>query len=204
MINYIEADERIKIPNIGDLLKHDTIVHVNKFNEVAFRQFKEEFLAAHETGQEIIPIVIDSFGGGVYSVLAMADLIKSSDKKIATIAIGKAMSCGAILLTCGDEGLRFAAPTSTIMIHDVSMGTYGKMEEIKADAEEGERLNKLIFSMMEKNIGCKRNALLDILRTKYNSADWYLTPQQAKKLNIVNHVRVPKLVTKVTVSTELI
>lgn len=204
MIDYIEVDKRIKVPNTMDLLKQDIVVHVNKFNEVAVRQFKEEFLAAHETGQEIIPIIIDSFGGGVYSVLAMADLIKSSDKKIATIVMGKAMSCGAILLTCGDEGLRFAAPTSTIMIHDVSMGTYGKMEEIKADAGEGERLNKLVFAMMEKNIGAGRNTLLDILRKKFNSADWYLTPQQAKKLNIVNHVKVPKLVTKVTVTTELL
>lgn len=203
MIDYLEIDDRIKISNPSELLRHDIVVHVNKFNEAAVKQFKDEFLAAHETGQEIIPIVIDSFGGSVYSVLAMADLIKTSDKKIATIAMGKAMSCGAILLTCGHEGLRYASPTSTVMIHDVSMGTWGKMEEIKADTGEGERLNKLIFAMMEKNIGVKKGTLLDTLRSKHNSADWFMTPAQAKKLNIVNHVKVPKLVTKVTVKTEL-
>lgn len=204
MIDYVEIDERIRILNPAELLKTDIIVHVNKFNEASVRQFKDEFLAAHETGQEIIPIVIDSFGGAIYSLLAMIDLIKSSDKPIATITMGKAMSCGAVLLTCGDDGLRFASPTSTIMIHDVSMGTFGKMEEIKADAGEGERLNKLIFSMMEKNIGVKKDILLNILRTKHNSADWYLTPQQAKKLNIINHIKVPKLITRVTVTSELI
>ena len=204
MIDYVEIDNRIRVRSPADLLKCDRVVYVNKFNEAAVKQFKDEFMDAHETGQEIIPIVIDSFGGAVYSVLAMADIIKASEKKVATVAVGKAMSCGAILLTCGDEGLRFAAPTSTIMIHDVSMATWGKMEEIKSDTKEGERLNKLVFSMMEKNCSLKKGTLLDKLRRDYNSTDWFLTAQQAKKFNIINHIRVPKLITKVIVTSELI
>ena len=90
------------------------------------------------------------------------------------------------------------------MIHDVSMGTFGKMEEIKADAQEGERLNKLIFGMMESNCGLKKGTLLDKLRKDFNSTDWYLTPQQAKKLKIINHIKVPKLHTRVEVITELL
>jgi len=204
MIDYLTIDPRIRVRNGPDLLRCDRIILVNKFNEQAVKQFRDEFMDAHETGQKIIPIVIDSFGGSVYSVLAMADIIKSSDKTVATIAMGKAMSCGAILLTCGDEGFRFASPTSTIMIHDVSMGTWGKIEEIKADSKEGERLNKLIFALMEKNCGLPKDTLLNKLRKEHNSADWFLTPQQARKNNIVNHIKVPKLVTKVTVTTELI
>jgi ATP-dependent Clp protease protease subunit len=204
MIDYTEIDERIRIRNPLDLLKCDRVIYVNKFNEQSVKQFKDEFMDAHETGQEIIPIVIDSFGGAVYSALAMSDFINSTDKIVATIAMGKAMSAGAILLTCGHEGYRFASPTSTIMIHDVSMGTHGKMEEIKADAKEGERLNKLIFDIMEKNCGLEKGTLLDQLRKKHNSTDWFLTPQQAKKLNIINHIKIPKLITKVEVTTELI
>jgi len=203
MIDYVKIDSRIRIQSAAELLKCDKIVYVNKFNEAAVKQFREEFLAAHETEQEIIPIIIDSLGGEVYSVLAMADMIKASDRKIATVVIGKAMSCGAVLLTCGDEGMRYATPTSTIMIHDVSMMTWGKMEEIKSDAKEGERLNKLIFSMMEKNCGLEKGELLDKLRKDYNSADWFLTPQQAKKINIINHIKLPKLITEVTVKSEL-
>jgi ATP-dependent Clp protease protease subunit len=203
MIDYLEIDPRIKVSHGPDLLRSDRIVLVNKFNEQAVKQFRDEFMDAHETGQEIIPIIIDSFGGSVYSVLAMADIIKSSNKTVATIVMGKAMSCGAVLLTCGDEGYRFASPASTIMIHDVALGTYGKIEEIKADSKEGERLNKLIFALMEKNCGLQKDTLLNKLRKEHNSADWFLTPQQAKKNNIVNHIKVPKLVTKVIVTTEL-
>ena len=202
MIDYVEVDERIRIRNPADLLKCDKIVYVNKFSESSVKQFREEFMEAHETGQEIIPIFIDSFGGSAYAVLAMADLIKSSNKKVATIVVGKAMSCGAILLTCGDEGLRYAAPTSTIMIHDVSSMSWGKIEELKADIKESERLNKLVFSMMEKNCGLEKGTLLNKVRQEFNSADWFLTPQQAKKLNIVNHVKVPRMITKVIVKSE--
>jgi ATP-dependent Clp protease protease subunit len=204
MIDYLEIDPRIRVRNGPDLLRCDRVIHVNKFNELAVKQFKDEFMDAHETGQEIIPIVIDSFGGSVYAVLAMADFIKNSDKTIATIVVGKAMSAGAILLTCGHEGYRFASPASTIMIHDISMGVHGKIEEIKSDSKEGERLNKLVFSLMEKNCGLGKDALLSQLRKDHNSADWFLTPTQARKNNIVNHIKVPKLITKVTVETELL
>lgn len=204
MINYLEIDPRIKIRNSTDLIQCDKIIHVNKFNEQSVKEFKDEFTEAHETGQKIIPIIIDSFGGCIYSVLAMADLIKNSDKIITTIVIGKAMSAGAILLTCGTEGYRFASPVSTIMIHDLSMGTWGKIEDIKADSKNGERLNKLIFGLMEKNCGLAKDVLLNKLRKDYNGVDWYLTPQQAKKNNIINHIKVPKLITKIEVETKLV
>jgi len=204
MIDYLEIDPRIKIRSPGDLLRCDRIIHVNKFNEASVKQFKDEFMDAHETGQEIIPIIIDSFGGSVYAVLAMADLIKTSNKTVATIVMGKAMSCGAVLLTCGDEGFRYASPTSTVMIHDVSSMSWGKVEEMKADVGESVRLNKLIFGLMEKNCGLEKNTLLDQLRKEYNSADWFLTPTQARKNNLVNHIKVPKLITKVSITTELI
>lgn len=204
MIDYLEIDPRIKVRNPIDLLRCDRIIHVNKFDEASVKQFRDEFMDAHETGQEIVPIVIDSFGGSVHSVLAMADLIKTTDKIVATVALGKAMSCGSILLTCGHEGYRFASPTSTIMIHDIALGAFGKIEEVKSNSKEGERLNRLVFGMMEKNCGLKKDFLLNKLRKEYNSANWFLTPQVAKKNNIVNHIKIPKLITKVTVTTELL
>jgi len=192
MLDYVEIDERIRVRNPMELLKCDIIVNVNKFNEQSVTQFKAEFRA------------IDSFGGEVYALMAMMDLIKGSDKQIATIVVGKAMSAGAVLLTCGDEGLRFASPTSTIMIHDLSMGTIGKIEEIKTDVEEGKRLNKILFNTMDQNCGLEKGTMLGRIRDKHNSTDWYLTPKQAKRLNMINYIKVPKFITRVSVSTELI
>ncbi len=146
---------------------------------------------ADETGQPIIPIYIDSYGGMVDSVVHMVDVMKSCKTTIATICLGKAMSCGAVLLTQGSDGYRFMAPNSRVMIHEVTAGAAGKVEEIKADSAEFDRLNKMIFKWMSNSTGHHDDYFSQIVHDK-NHADWYLTADDCKFHNIVNHVRIPK------------
>ena len=111
-----------------ELRKSPIIVRVNKFDEESSKKFASEVAQAHNTGQKVIPIVIDSYGGQVYSLMTMIAAIKDAELPIATIVEGKAMSCGAVLLTFGDEGMRFADPNATVMIHDVSSGVGEKLK----------------------------------------------------------------------------
>ena len=83
-------------------------------------------------------------------------------------------------------------PDATLMIHDVSSMKWGKVEEVKAGAEETERLNKKVYQMMAKNCGHHRDYFLDIIHEK-GHADWFLEPNEAKKHNLANHLRVPTL-----------
>ena len=146
-----EIDKRIKSTKLEDICDLPIVVTVNKFTEESAKQFAEDMEKAENSYQHIIPIVIDSYGGSVYSLLSMIDVIKNSKKIVATISLSKSMSCGAVLLTFGTEGYRFAGLNSTVMIHEVSSMTFGKITEIKADAAEADRLNNIIFSMMDKN-----------------------------------------------------
>ena len=114
-----------------ELRKNPVIVRVNKFDEKSVKEFQTSIAMAHNTGQKVIPIVIDSYGGEVYSLMAMISAIKHAEIPIATIVEGKAMSCGAILFSFGEEGMRFMDPNATVMIHDVSSGQLGKVEEVK-------------------------------------------------------------------------
>ena len=111
---------------------------------------------------------------------------------VATIVQGKAMSCGAILFSFGAEGMRYMDPDATLMIHDVSSMEYGKVEEIKASAEETERLNQKIYNMMAENCGHHKDYFLDIVHEK-GHADWFLEADECKKHNLANHLRVPEL-----------
>jgi ATP-dependent Clp protease protease subunit len=172
--------------------KSPNIIYVNKFNEEAAKEFIEAMVNAQNTGQTIIPIVIDSYGGEVYSLLKMIDMIKASSVPVATICMGKAMSCGAVLLTCGAEGHRYMAPTATVMIHDVASFAMGKVEEIKADAKESDRLNKLIFKIMADNCG-KEVPYFSKLVHEHGHADWFLDAEECKKHGMVNHLRIPKV-----------
>ena len=119
-----------------ELRKSPLIIRVNKFDEESAKKFSDEIALAHNTGQDIIPIVIDSYGGQVYSLMAMISAIKHAELPVATIVEGKAMSCGAILFSFGEQGRRFMDPDATLMIHDVSSMDMGKVEELKAFTKE--------------------------------------------------------------------
>ena len=181
-----------------DLKKEPVVVHVNKFDDDAVKKFNQEMSDAHNTGQKIIPIVINSPGGHVYSLMSMIDTIKSAELPVATISMGKSMSCGAILLTFGTEGYRFAAPNSTVMIHDVSSGTMGKIEELKTDVKEAERLGNIVFKMMAQNCGKPDDYFKNLIH-EIGHADLYINAEDAKKHGIVNHIRVPKFIVNVSV-----
>ena len=184
-----------------ELRKSPVIVRVNKFDEDSSKKFVSEVAQAHSTGQKVIPIVIDSYGGQVYSLMTMIAAIKDAELPVATIVEGKAMSCGAVLFTFGEEGMRFMDSDATVMIHDVSSMDWGKVEELKASAEEADRLNDKIYTMMARNCGKKDDYFLKIVDKKKH-ADWFLDAEECKKHNIVNQVRLPTLRISVDVNVE--
>ena len=168
------------------------VIRVRKFDEGSAKVFSDEMARAQNSGQPVIPIIIDSYGGQVYSLMSMISDIKHSKVKVATIAQGKAMSCGAVLFSFGEEGHRYMSADATLMIHDVSSMGWGKVEEIKADAEEVERLNQKIYRMMATNCGHDEEYFLDIVHEK-GHADWFLDAEECKSHNMANHLHVPDL-----------
>lgn len=176
-----------------------TIIRVRKFTEDAANKFSVQLNKAQNSGQPIIPIIIDSYGGQVYSLMSMIADVKHSKIPVATIVQGKAMSCGAILFSFGEEGHRYMDPEATLMIHDASSMGWGKVEEIKANAAETQRLNQKLYTMMAENCGHPQDYFLDIIHTK-GHADWFLDIDEARKHNLANHAHVPEL--KISVQVE--
>ena len=184
-----------------ELRKQPVMIRVNKFDEESAAKFQLEIAQAHNTGQKVIPVIIDSYGGQVYSLMTMISAIKNSEIPVATIVEGKAMSCGAVLSTFGAPGHRYMDPDATIMIHDVSSMDFGKVEELKAGAQEADRLNTLIYTMMAQNCGKKDDYFLKIVDKKKH-ADWFIDATEAKKHGLANQLRVPKLNITVGVSID--
>ena len=187
------------IRNFSPLLKEPsfidglpTLIRVNKFDENSAKNFSSLMIKAQNSGQPIIPIIIDSYGGQVYSLMSMISDIRHSRIPVATIVQGKAMSCGALLFSFGTEGHRYMDPDATLMIHDVSSMSWGKVEEIEASAKETSRLNKKVYQMMAQNCGQRKNYFLDIIHEK-GHADWFLDPAEALQHNLANHTHVPEL-----------
>ena len=192
MRRELNVDEKIKIKKKDLPIEIPVIVRVNEFSEVSAKNFSEDMQKAHETSQPIIPIVIDSYGGAVDALLCMMSEIENSRLPVATVCQGKAMSCGAVLLSCGTQNLRFVDPNARIMIHEISGYNGGKNEEIQVSAAEISRLNKQIFKKMARNCGQEENYFLGKMKERANT-DWYLSPAQARKCGLVNHIRIPTL-----------
>ena len=184
-----------------ELKRAPVIIRVNEFNNKSAREFELQMSKAHNTGQSIIPIIVDSYGGQVYSLMSMISSIRHSELPIATIIEGKAMSCGALLYSCGEEGMRFMDPDATLLIHDVSTMVWGKVEEIKASATEADRLNQNLYRMMARNCGKKEDYFLNLINENKH-AHWFLDAAEAKVHNLANQIRVPKINITVNVSID--
>lgn len=180
-------------PDFGPMAdsKH---VWVNHFDQEAVISFYEKFLELETNPSvNIIPIFINSYGGDLFALMSMRDLIKSSPKPVATIAVGMAMSCGASLLAAGTPGHRFASTDCQILIHQVSGGVLGKTADIVEAAEQYRFMNSKILDNLAKDTKTTRSQFEKQIRKKHN-ADWTMVPKEAKQWGIIDHIGIPRMV----------
>lgn len=170
---------------------------IGGFTEETAKKFYEDVDKVMEHGQDVVPIRIDSYGGQVYSLMGIVDcmqMMRESGKKIVTVCMGKAMSCGAIMFMMGDE--RYMGSNADVLIHRVSTGMLGNADDMKADAEVTQRLEDRIFEMASVNIGKKKGWIADEVK-KRRDVDWTLSAKECKKHNIATHIGIPKMQLKI-------
>lgn len=138
---------------------------------------------AHEDPKKDIKLYINSPGGSVYDGLAIIDTMNYIEPDVQTIGIGLQASMGAMLLSCGAKGKRFALPNSRVMIHQPSSGTQGKITDQEIMLKEGIFLKKRLAEILAKNTGKKVNQIIkDMDRDNWMSAD------EAKDYGIIDEV----------------
>lgn len=172
-------------------------VWVHEFDDATVRRLASAIERAATVQQDVLPIFIASYGGAIYSLVAMQDLIESAKKQnvaVSTIAIGRAMSAGADLLASGTRGIRFVAPGTTVMVHE---GTDwippSKTREVVSTAIEAQRLDQLAFDRLDTNCGKPKGWWMRHLG-KNRDVDLYLTPERAVELGVADHVGLPIVV----------
>ena len=134
---------------------------------------------------------IDSPGGSVKSGLTIVDTMNYISSDISTINVGMAASMGSILLGNGTKGKRHALQNSRVMLHQVSSGASGHIEDMKISIEQAERYNRLLFGLLsdycDKDkakilIDCNRDNWLDANESKaYGIIDSVISKKKKKK-----------------------
>lgn len=143
------------------------------------------FLQANDPKKDIY-LYINSPGGSAYDALAIYDTIQYVSNDVQTVGIGVQASAAAFILSSGTKGKRSLLPNSTVMIHQPSSGTQGKITDQEISLREGLRLKKLLEEIMAKNTGQTPERIhQDMERDKWLSAE------EAKKYGLVDHVFKP-------------
>ncbi len=140
------------------------------------------FLQAEDPKKDIY-FYINSPGGSVYDALAIYDTMQYISNDVQTVGIGMQASAAAFLLSSGTKGKRFVLPSSTVMIHQPSSGTRGKVTDQEIDLRESLRIKKMLEEIMSKNTGQKVEKIHEDMER-----DKWLTAEEAKKYGIVDAV----------------
>ena len=129
------------------------------------------FLQAEDSKKDIF-FYINSPGGSVYDALAVYDTMQFITNDVQTVGIGVQASAAAFLLSSGTKGKRQVLPHSTVMIHQPSSGTRGKVTDQEIDLRESLRIKKLLEEIMARNTGQKPDKIhIDMERDKWLTAD---------------------------------
>lgn len=119
-----------------------------------------------------IHLYINSPGGSITAGLAIYDTMQFVSCDVATYCIGQAASMGAVLLTAGAKGKRFALPSARIMIHQPLAGMQGSAHEIEIHVEELRRVKRKMNEIMIRHTGHSLEKIEeDTDRDRFMSAD---------------------------------
>ena len=140
------------------------------------------FLEA-ENPEKDINIYINSPGGSVTSGMSIYDTMSYIKPDISTLCIGQASSMGAILLTGGTKGKRFALPNSRIMIHQPLGGFQGQATDIEIHAQEILKIRTKLNEILSHHSG------KDIKKvTQDTERDNFMSGEEAVKYGLIDKV----------------
>lgn len=139
---------------------------------------------AHEDPKKDIKLYINSPGGSVYDGLAIIDTMNYIEPDVQTIGIGLQASMGAMLLSSGAKGKRFALPNARVMIHQPSYGSpQSKVTDQEIELKEGLYLKKQLIEMLAKNTG------QDVKKVEKDmDRDNWMSAEEAKKYGIIDEI----------------
>ncbi len=140
------------------------------------------FLEAEDPERDI-NLYINSPGGSITAGMAIYDTMQFIKNDVATICVGQCASMGALLLTAGAKGKRFALPHSRILIHQPSGGASGQATDVRIMAEEILRMREMTSRILAYHSGQDFDQV-----EKDVERDRILSPIQAKEYGLIDEV----------------
>lgn len=190
-INPMVLEERqmnVTSLDVYSRLLMDRIIFVNGEVESNMANIlTAQLLWLDQQSDKQINLYINSPGGSVIDGLQILDTTKIINAPISTTCLGMAASMGAVILSCGEKGRRFALPHSRVMIHQASGGFNGRTEDARTSYEQLLRCQKDVYEILAENMNITYEEIEKLCLT----TDKWFIGDDAIKIGIVD-----KLVTK--------
>lgn len=177
--------QRIREMSIEDMLLENRIIFLaGPINDrsASLVIMRLLYLQSIKKDQDI-HLYINCPGGMVDQTLAIYDTMRFLTCDIATYSIGQAASGGAVILTAGTKGKRFALPNSKIMLHQPWGGITGQAEDIRIQAEEILRDKRKLNEILAKHTGMTPEKIAE-----ETERDRFIEPAEAVKWGLVDEI----------------
>jgi ATP-dependent Clp endopeptidase proteolytic subunit ClpP len=144
---------------------------------------EENIITANKLNIDPIPIYlhINSYGGSVFAGFAAIDMIVSCKVPVYTIIEGCAASAATMMSIVGAK--RYIRPNSYMLVHQLSSGCWGKMNEIEDEYENLKELMKNIKRIYEKHAKIPKKDLTDVLKH-----DLWWNPEKCMAYGLVDEL----------------
>jgi ATP-dependent Clp protease protease subunit len=179
----IENKPRERVFMLGDQVTQSTVSAIIKsIWEINIEDTEKESMII---GYERAPIhlILNTYGGSVYDGLGLIGAMEASETPVHVTVLGSAMSMGLFILCAGHHRRMHAY--STLMYHQISTVSMDKLEGIKKDLVECDRLEKMCESILMKRTQLTLKELDEHKRAK---GEWYIDAGTAAKYGIVDEI----------------
>jgi ATP-dependent Clp protease, protease subunit len=136
-----------------------------------------------EDSKKDVTLYINSPGGSVTAGLAIIDTMNNIKNDVSTVCVGMAASMGAVILSAGEKGKRFALPNSEVMIHQPHGGAEGQASDIEISARRILKNREVLNKMLAKNTNQPLSKI-----EKDVDRDFFMDSEEAKKYGIIDKV----------------
>jgi ATP-dependent Clp protease protease subunit len=143
------------------------------------------YLQSEDATRDIY-MYINSPGGSIYAGLAIYDTMQWLRPDVSTVCMGMAMSMGAVILTAGSKGKRYALPNSTMLIHQPLGGAEGQAADIEITAREILRLRRSLYEILSYHTGQTVERI-----TQDSDRNYYMTAPQAIEYGLIDEILTP-------------
>lgn len=133
-----------------------------------------------------VQLIINSPGGDLNAAFAVIDIMNGCPFPVKTIGLGQIASAGFMMFIAGHKGHRTLTPSTSIMSHQWSWGSWGKEHELVAQAKEHELTSERMMNHYKRCTGMSEK---DIRKYLLPATDVYLSAKEAKKLKICDKIK---------------